>query len=108
MIVKAMMTQKHINNGARNDSAACPIALLLEEATGYTAEADYCDIQLHNNGLYHVVTPKKLEEFMRAFDLGEKVELIEIDLEFKLVEQDESIEIDLGSGLIEEAGGSDD
>lgn len=70
--MRISVTKKHIRNGEPSMPDLCPVALALGEALGETVYV-VGDLYRREDGPY-VELPKKVQNFVTAFDSGVKVQ----------------------------------
>lgn len=75
-----LVTQEHVDRGARQDCWECPIALALADATGrtWTVRPDF--LEDRRDGKRYGVS-EDVFEFMGDFDSGDPVEPFSFELE---------------------------
>lgn len=74
--MKVSVTQDHIAVGVPKKSSSCPIALALQETTGATkvSVGTYtCSWEETNGDHFRANLPMEAENFVRSFDLGNKM-----------------------------------
>lgn len=81
MIIK--VTEEDIKLGVKEDSCKCPVALAMRRITKKQCSVGIAWITVISLNPYSDKTyfvPKKVENFIAAFDKGEKVEPFEFEL----------------------------
>lgn len=90
MTIKILVTQKHINEGCKNDGSNCPIALALLDTCKLNYV--YVDGGVLRGSLVGVYpggptvgawTPKEARQFICDFDNGRPVEPFMFEAEFR-------------------------
>ena len=84
--MKQLITEDHINNGIRNDSRYCPIALSLKDKypQATTIEAEYIgiEIEFEEGNSIRFYLGNNAYDFMSKFDEGHEIEPCIIDLKY--------------------------
>lgn len=82
--MKIIVTESHIQKGARYDGGSCPIALAIMEKLklnpAHIAVAPTF-ITYYGGGIYRL--PRKVLQFIDMFDRGEEVKPLSFDLNVK-------------------------
>jgi hypothetical protein len=85
-MTKLEIKQGHIMRGLPGDASQCAIALAAMEAfPGYKAAASLLSVllfRLDDTPFIRAGMPKAGKQFIRLFDLGQKVEPLTLELEF--------------------------
>lgn len=82
--MKVIVTQDHINNGMKNCTKLCPIALALREhGVAPSVGASHAGLYIDNGFWYRGRLPDAAQLFVARFDEGDKVEPFEFDLELE-------------------------
>ncbi len=68
MIIK--VTQKHINEGIREDSCMCPVALAIKDRLAGRCSVSAVDVEEHYifTGSAHCAAPRSVKRFINRFD----------------------------------------
>lgn len=80
------VTEEDIRLGVPKDAFACPIALAMKRVFGFEVEADGPHFRF---GVVEGRGPKKIDEFVSAFDLGFVVTPFEFDLALDYIDPTE-------------------
>lgn len=79
---KIEVTQDDINNGDRDDTQSCPIALALLKAGFTEPRVDGCDIcYTEGDKVKSVMSPSVVRDFVKSFDRGLPVKPFSFELD---------------------------
>lgn len=81
MRTKLVVNKSNIKNGKRNNAQSCPVALALKRMK-YTDVIVTSDgaFFIKNNVTYYCNLPKKVQKFIKKFDIADKVEPFECSI----------------------------
>ena len=94
-MINVVVNQRDIQHGLPNNPDECPLAIAIQNATGYRATVGMDIATVWNDdktlrlGFYHL--PEKAVEFRKRFDRGEKVKPISFQLKNKITRQKKEV-----------------